>query len=155
MGWFFGFKLHLLINHKGQLMAFRITDGSSDDRKPLEAMSAALAGKVFADKGYLSKSLLLRLWQRGLHLVTGIRRNMKNHLMPLLDKLLLRKRFIIETLFDKLKSHMGLEHTRHRSSVNALVHILSCLAATTLAQPKVNMGEILTPDSMETIPNPS
>ena len=133
-------------------MAFRITDGSSDDRQLLEAMSAALAGKVFADKGYLSKSLLLRLRQRGLHLVTGIRRNMKNHLMPLLDKLLLRKRFIIETPFDKLKSHMGLEHTRHRSPINALVHILSYLAATILAQPKVDMGEILTPDSMETIP---
>ncbi|MXY63083.1 MAG: transposase, partial [Synechococcus sp. SB0665_bin_28] len=88
-----------------------------------------------------SKSLLLRLWQRGLHLVTGIRRNRKNDLLPMLDKLLLHKRFIIETLFDKLKSHMGLEHTRHRSPMNALVHIISCLAATTLAQPKVNMGK--------------
>ena len=155
MGWFFGFKLHLLINHKGQIVAFRITDGSSDDRKPLEALTTALEGKVFADKGYLSKSLLERLWQRGLHLVTGIRRNMKNYLMPLLDKVLLRKRFIIETLFDKLKSTMGLEHTRHRSPFNALVHILSCLAATTLAQPKIKMGKVDIPDSMPTIPNPS
>ena len=78
-------------------------------------MTAALQGKVFADKGYLSKALLERLWQRGLHLVTSIRRNMKNYLMPLLNKLLSRKRFIIETLFNKLKSDMGLEHTRHRS----------------------------------------
>ena len=155
MGWFFGFKLHLLINHKGQLMAFRITAGNKDDRQPLEAMSAALQGKVFADKGYLSKSLLERLWQRGLHLVTGIRRNMKNYLMPMLDKLLLRKRFIIETLFDKLKSHMSLEHTRHRSPINALVHILSCLAAYTLAQPKLNIGRIVTPGSMETNPSHS
>ncbi|MYK85910.1 MAG: IS982 family transposase [Synechococcus sp. SB0669_bin_7] len=115
MGWFFGFKLHLLINHKGQIVAFRITDGSSDDRKPLEVLTTALEGKVFADKGYLSKLLPERLWQRGLHLVTGIRRNMKNYLMPLLDKVLLGKRFIMETLFDKLKSTMGLEHTRHRS----------------------------------------
>ena len=152
MGWFFGFKLHVLINHKGQIVAFKATAGNTDDRQPLEAMSAALQGKVFADEGYLSKSLLLRLWQRGLHLVTGIRRNMKNYLMPMLDKLLLRKRFIIETLFDKLKSHMGLEHTRRRSPMNALVHIISCLAATTLAQPKVNMGNIGTPDSVETIP---
>ena len=66
-----------------------------------------------------------QLWQRGLHLITGIRRDMKNHLVPLLDKLLLRKRFIIETLLVKLKSHMGLEHTRHRSPSNALVHIFS------------------------------
>ena len=155
MGWFFGFKLHVLINHKGQIVAFKATAGNTDDRQPLEAMSAALQGKVFADKGYLSKSLLLRLWQRGLHLVTGIRRNMKNYLMPMLDKLLLRKRFIIETLFDKLKSHMGLEHTRHRSPINALVHIISCLAVYTLAQPKVNMGKIVTPDSVATIPCPS
>ena len=70
---------------------------------------------------------------------------MKNHLMPLMDKLLLRKRFIIETLFHKLKSHMGLEHTRHRSPSNALVHIFSCLAAYTLAQPKVNMGPVVMP----------
>ena len=75
MGWFFGFKLHLIINHKGQITAFKMTDGRSDDRKPLEVTAAALEGKVFADKGYLSKSLLMRLWQRGLHLVTGIRRN--------------------------------------------------------------------------------
>ena len=142
MGWFFGFKLHLIINHKGRIMAFTITDGSSDDRKPLEAITAALKlkGKVFADKGYLSKPLLMRLWQQGLHLVTGIRRNMRNYLMPILDKVLLRKRFIIETLFDKLKCGMGLEHTRHRSSINALVHILSSLAAYTLAQSKVKIA---------------
>ena len=151
MGWFFGFKLHLLINHKGQIMAFRITAGSRDDRKPLEALSAALQGKIFADKGYLSQALLERLWQRGLHLVTSIRRNMKNYLLPLLDKVLLRKRFIIETLFDKLKSSMGLEHTRHRSPSNALLHILSCLAAYTLAQPKVKIGNIGIPNTMPTI----
>ena len=144
-GWFLGFKLHLLINHKGQLIAFRITPGNKDDRKPLEAMSAALQGKIFADKGYLSQSLLERLWQRGLHLVTGIRRNMKNHLMPLLDKVLLRKPCIMETLFDQLKSTMDLEHTRHRYPINALVHILSCLAAYTLAQPKVKIGKVPIP----------
>ena len=152
MGWFFGFKLHLLINHKGQLMAFRITAGNKDDRKPLEAMSAALQGKIFSDKGYLSQLLLERLWQRGLHLFTGICRNMKNHLMPLLDKVLLRKRCIIETLFDKLKSSMGLEHNRHRSPINALVHILSCLAAYTLAQPKVKMGKVRFPSTLPNLP---
>ena len=151
VGWFFGFKLHLLINHKGQIMAFRITDGSRDDRKPLEDMTAALQGKIFADKGYVSKSLLERLWQRGLHLVTSIRRNMKNKLIPMLDKGLVRKRFIIETLFDQLKSSMGLAHTRHRSPSNPLLHILSSLAAYTLAQPKVNIGNIGIPNTMPTI----
>ena len=94
MGWFFGFKLHLLINHKGRIMALRITDGSRDDRKPLEDMTAALQGKIFADQGHVSKLLLEQLWQRGLHLVTSIRRNMKNDLIPMLDKGLVPKRFI-------------------------------------------------------------
>ena len=63
--------------------------------------------------------------------------------------LLLRKRFIIETLFNKLKSGMGLQHTRHRSPINALVHIVSCLAAYALAQPKgaiANSGHIPIPN---------
>ena len=136
-------------------MAFRITDGSRDDRKPLEDMTAALQGKIFADQGYVSKSLLgsllERLWQRGLHLVTSIRRNMKNDLIPMLDKALVPKRFIIETLFDQLKSSMGLEHTRHRYPSNPLLHILSSLTAYTLAQPKVNIGNIGIHNTMPTI----
>ena len=88
MGWFFGFKLHLHINHKGQLMACKVTAGHTDDRQPLAALTAALRGKVFADKGYWSKALLERLWRRGLHLITGIRPNRKNDLLPLLDKVL-------------------------------------------------------------------
>ena len=145
MDWFFGLKLHLVINNQGQIMAVRITAANVHDRHPLAALTDGLQGKVFGDKGYISKEMMQQLWQRGLHLITGIRRDMKNHLMPLMDKLLLRKRFIIETLFHKLKSHMGLEHTRHRSPVNALVHIFSCLAAYTLAQPKVNMGPVVMP----------
>ena len=133
-------------------MAFRVTAGNKDGRKPLEAVSAALQGKIFADKGYLSQSLLERLWQRGLHLVTGIRRNMKNYLMPMLDKLLLRRRFIVEILFAKFKSSMGLEHTRHRSPINALVHILSCLAVYTLAQPKGKIGNVPIPELRLTLP---
>ena len=151
MGWFLGFKLHLLINHNGQIMAFRITDGSRDDRKPLEDMTAALQGKIFADQGHVSKSLLERLWQRGLHLVTSIRRNMKNDLIPMLDKALVPKRFIIETLFDKVKASMGLAHTRHRSTSNPFLHILSSLAAYTLAQPKGNIGNIGIHNTMPTI----
>lgn len=139
MGWFFGFKLHVIINDKGELMAVKITPGNEDDRPPLEEMAKPLKGKVLADKGYISKKLFDRLWKQGLHLITGIKKNMKNHLMPLIDKLLLRKRFIIETLFDKLKSSMGLEHNRHRSPTNAFVHIFSCLAAYALAGKKISM----------------
>ena len=106
---------------------------------------AGLEGKRLVDKGYISKKLFAKLWDQGLHLITGIRRNMKNYLMPILDKLLLRKRFIVETLFDKLKSEMGLEHTRHRSPTNAFVHILSCLVAYMLGKTKIRMKNIAYP----------
>jgi hypothetical protein len=140
MGWFFGFKLHMVINHTGEIMAVKITPGNTDDRTPLEAMVKGLQGKLLGDKGYISKDLFARLWRSGLHLITGIRKNMKNHLMPMLDKLLLKKRFIIETLFDKLKSQMGLEHTRHRSPTNAFVHVMSCIVAYILGKTKVKMN---------------
>jgi len=97
----------------------------------------------------------VRLWQCDLHLVTVIRRNMKNYLMPMLDNVLLRKRFIIATLLDKLKSTRGLVDPPHRSPIHALVHVLSCLAAYTLAQPEVNIGNIGTPDPVPSIPRPS
>jgi hypothetical protein len=129
MGWFYGFKLHFVINHKGQIMALKITPGNIADSTVLDEISRHLAGKVFADKGYVGKELFKTLWQRGLHLITGVRRNMKNYLMPLADKLMLRKRFLIETVLDTLKSEMGIEHSRHRSPVNAMVHVLSCLVA--------------------------
>jgi hypothetical protein len=129
MGWFFGLKLHFVINHKGQIMALKITPGNTADSSVLDEIAKYLSGKLYADKGYISRALFNKLWQRGLHLVTGIRRNMRNYLMPLADKLMLRKRFVIETVLDILKCDMGLEHSRHRSVINAMVHILSCLVA--------------------------
>jgi hypothetical protein len=129
MGWFFGLKLHLVINHKGQIMALKITPGNTADSTVLAEITQHLAGKLYADKGYIGHELFRKLWQRGLHLITGIRRNMRNYLMPLADKLMLRKRFVIETVLDILKCEMGLEHSRHRSVMNAMVHILSCLVA--------------------------
>ena len=119
-----------MINHKGEVMAVRITPGNTDDRSVLGAMTADLEGRILADKGYISRKLFAALWRRGLKLITGIRRNMRNHLMPLLDK---------------LKSQMGLEHTRHRSPVNAFVHILSCLVAYTLGKAKVKMKDVAYP----------
>jgi hypothetical protein len=129
VGWFYGLKLHFVINHKGQIMALKITPGNTADGTVLNEMIQHLTGKLYADKGYVGRKLFAELWQRGLHLITGIRRNMRNYLMPLADKLMLRKRFVIETVLDILKCEMGLEHSRHRSVMNAMVHILSCLVA--------------------------
>jgi hypothetical protein len=129
MGWFFGLKLHFVINHKGQIMALKITAGNVADSSVLDEITRHLTGKLYADKGYISHEMVHTLWQRGLHLITGIRRNMRNHLMPMGDKIMLRKRFVIETVLDILKCEMGLEHSRHRSVLNAIVHVLSCLVA--------------------------
>lgn len=123
MGWFYGLKLHLVINDKGEIMAIKITPGNTDDRRVLKTLLSGLKGKCYADKGYISQKLFKQLWTQGIHLITGIRKNMRNYLMLKHDKWLLRKRFLIETVLGILKTDMGLEHTRHRSAGNAFVHI--------------------------------
>jgi hypothetical protein len=129
MGWFYGFKLHLIVNHKGELMGVRITTGNTDDRAALKDMVKDLKGKIYADKGYIGNNIFNELWKKGLQLITGIRKNMKNYLMPLHDKIMLKKRFIIETIFGVLKTDFNLEYTRHRNPINAFVNILACLTA--------------------------
>lgn len=106
MGYFFGFKLHIVINEKGELLNFVIAQGNVDDREPLKNKKFVneLKGKLFADKGYLSKTLSEMLFLDGLHLITNIRNNMKNCLMELKDKIMLRKRSIIETINAELKN---------------------------------------------------
>lgn len=133
MGWFFGFKLHIVINDQGEIMAFKITSSITDDRVPVDQMTQGLTGKIFGDRGYISQELFDKLYQRGLKLVTRIKKNMKNKLMPLIDKLLLRKRAIIESVNDQLKNISQIEHSRHRSINNFMVTLSRigclCLAA--------------------------
>jgi hypothetical protein len=129
MGWFFGFKLHLIINEKGALLACSLTPGNVDDRKPVRDMTKSLSGLLFGDKGYIDTSLFKDLYDKGLKLVTGIKKNMKNKLMNMKEKILLRKRSIIETVNGSLKTDFNLVHTRHRSALNGFVHILSTLVA--------------------------
>ena len=129
MGWFYGFKLHVAINNKGEIMAIKFTSGNVNDRLALDEITRNLKGKIFGDKGYISKELFSKLWNRGLQLITGIRRNMKNYLMPPIDKIMLRGRFIIESVFHIMKNHMNLEHSRHRSPLNFFVNSLACLVA--------------------------
>ncbi len=103
-GWFFGMKLHLIVNDLGEIMNFALTTGKVNDRFPVENLCKNLMGKVFSDKGYLSKDLFEKLMDKGIELITQIRKNMKNAFMPLWDKLMLRKRSIIETIIDQLKN---------------------------------------------------
>jgi hypothetical protein len=98
MGWFYGFKLHLIVNDEGELLAFQLTPGHVDDRRPVPRLTKGLFGQLFGDRGYISQVLHDTLWGQGLALLTKVRRNMKNRRMRLWDKLLLRKRVLIEML---------------------------------------------------------
>jgi transposase len=144
MGWFYGFKLHLVINEQGELLAFALTPGNRDDRRPVKKLVRQLWGKLFGDRGYLSQELFEQLWAQGLQLVTKVRRNMKNKLMPLFDKLLLRQRALIECVNDQLKNISQIEHTRHRSPINGIINMITALVAYTF-QPKKPALDLFTP----------
>lgn len=132
IGWFYGFKLHLLCNDSGQLVDVQVTPGNTDDRKPLRNsfFIAKLWGKLFGDKGYISKSLFSELFGKGIHLVTKLKRNMKStSLTPIMDAILLRKRAIAETIIDQLKNICQVEHSRHRSPKNFFNNLFAALIA--------------------------
>jgi hypothetical protein len=131
MGYFFGFKLHLIINDKGEILNFLLTPGNTDDREPLKDKKflERIKGKLYADKGYVSKKLTEVLFVDGLHLITHIRNNMKNVIMEMKDKILLRKRSVIETVNDELKNICSIEHSRHRSFNNFVTNLISALIA--------------------------
>ena len=140
-GWFFGFKLHLVVNDAGELLQFCITPGNVDDRKPVPHLAEKLFGKLFADKGYISQSLALDLLKMfNLQLVTKLRSNMKNKLMLWTDRILLRRRAIIETIIDQLKNISQIEHTRHRSFQNFFVNVLCGLIAYCRRPVKPSLG---------------
>ncbi|HVI76582.1 MAG TPA: IS982 family transposase [Candidatus Acidoferrum sp.] len=135
LGWFYGFKLHLVINEQGELLGLTLTPGNVDDRRPVRKLVRPLWGKLFGDRGYLSQELFEQLWAQDLQLITKLKRNMKNKLMPVLDKLLLRKRALIECVHDQLKNVSQIEPSRHRSATNGIVNMLAAVVAYTF-QPK-------------------
>jgi len=140
-GWFFGFKLHLVINDRGELLAFCLTPGNRDDRAPVPRLVKSLFGKLIADKGYLSQPLFERLFcDQGLQLITRLRKNMANALMDWGDQCLLRKRAIIESVNDQLKNISQIEHSRHRSPTNFLVNLVGGLIAYCFQPKKPSLG---------------
>lgn len=143
-GWFFGFKLHIVIDDKGNLMSVKMTKGNVDDRSPVLQMTEGMTGLLFGDKGYISRELFLKLLARGLKLITGIKNNMKNVFMLWNEKILLRKRSLVETVFSYLKTVFSLEHSRHRSFLNFLAHIVSTLIVYQLMPTKPHISTIFT-----------
>lgn len=131
MGWFYGFKLHLVINDKGEILSFYLSKANVDDRnaKAITKLTSQLFGKLFGDKGYISKALTDMLFGNGIQLITAVRRNMKSKALSNEEKLLLRKRSVIETVNDELKNICHAEHTRHRSLNGFLLNLMSAIAA--------------------------
>ena len=131
LGWFFGFKLHLVINDKGEILGFHLTTGNIDDRdiKVMQSITKDVFGKLFGDRGYISKALTDLLFQDGIQLITKVRKNMKGQNLTQTDKILLRKRAIIESVNDELKNIAKIEHSRHRSVNGFLINIITALVA--------------------------
>ena len=148
--WYFGFKLQLIINDQGELLAATLTPGNTDDRKPVPAMAQHLTGKLFGDKGYVSQALFEKLYAQGLELIAKRRKNMTNQLMTLLDKVLLRKRAVIESVNDQLKNICQIEHSRHRSGLNFLANLIGGLIAYSYYPTKPALD--LTPKELEALP---
>lgn len=123
-GWFYGLKLHLIVNHVGEIISFWLTPGNvSDNNKDVVLkMCRGLFGKLFGDKGYISSKLFEELFGQGLQLFTTLKKNMKNRLFVM-------KRGIVESVIELLKSACDIDHSRHRSPVNAIVNIWGAIAA--------------------------
>jgi Transposase DDE domain len=138
--WFYGFKLHLVINDCGELLNLKLTPGNVDDRVPVPEMVKQMFGKLFADKGYLSQKLFARLFEQKLQLMTKLKTTMKNRLLLMFDKILLRKRAIIEAVNDQLKNISQIEHTRHRSPTNFFVNLIAGLIAYTYREKKPSLN---------------
>ncbi len=136
VGWHYGFKLHLIINDRGELLAFKLTPANTDDRQPVPDLTQDLIGKLFGDRGYISQALFEELYERGLQLITKSRKNMKQRLVKVIDKVLLRKRALIESVNDQLKNMCQIEHSRHRSVFNFLGNLLAALVAYTYQDKK-------------------
>lgn len=144
MGWFFGFKLHLVINESGGMVDFLLTPGNVADvsEKVMTKITMKLFGKLFGDKGYLSRKIFRLLFSKGIELITKIKSNMKNVLMSVTDKLLLRRRAVIESVNDQLKNIFQIEHTRHRSKTNFLVNLFSGLIAYAFSPKKPSLRRV-------------
>lgn len=129
-GWFYGIKAHLTINNLGEIVHFVITPAnvSDNNEKVLEFLLKDLHGKCFGDKGYLTK-FFEHFLEKGIQIVTKIRKNMKNSIMQMSDKMWLKKRAIIESVNDLLMTVFDIDHTRHRNPWNAIIHTIAGLTA--------------------------
>ena len=144
MGWFYGFKLHLVVNHHGEIVAAKVTTGNVHDTQPIRELAEGLTDKLYGDKGYLSKALEGDLLDKGVSLITTVRKNMKAKAISLWDRAMLSRRYIIETINDQLKNISYIEHSRHRSMNGFMLNLLAGLVAYCLKEnkPSLNLTDV-------------
>jgi hypothetical protein len=142
MGWFYGFKLHLVVSYQGEIVAAKVTTGNVHDTQPVKELAEGLTDKLYGDKGYLSKALAADLFEKGVTLVTTVRKNMKAKAISLWDRSMLSKRYIIETINDQLKTISYIEHSRHRSMNGFMLNLLAGLVAYCLKKNKPTLNLI-------------
>lgn len=153
MGWFFGFKVHIIINNLGEIMNFTITAANVDDRKPVPNLMQRLKGWLFGDKGYLGKPLAETLKQQAISMFTKVKKNMQKQPITPEQTALLKKRGIVETVIGQLKNICQVEHTRHRAPINALVNIVAAIVAYTLKPRKPSIKVKISPQPLKLNPN--
>lgn len=145
VGWFFGLKIHLVINNFGEIVAFKITKGNNNDSTVAQSLLESFKGLAFGDKGYIGKKLFNVLLEKGLKLITRKRKNMKEQLqLTNYEQQLLNQRGLIETVFNCLKHKYQIWHTRHRSVINAITNLMAALAAYTIEPLKLSAFKLLT-----------
>lgn len=144
MGWFYGFKLHLIVNHLGDIVAAKLTTGNVHDTKPVPELAEGLTDKLYGDKGYISKALESQLFDKGIQMITTVRKNMKAKALSMWDRAMLSKRFIIETINDQLKNISQIEHSRHRSMHGFMLNLMGGLVAYCLKdkKPSLNISDV-------------
>jgi hypothetical protein len=153
MGWFFGFKLHLIINNYGEIMACNLTKANTDDRKPVPGLVYRLKGWLFGDKGYLGQEFFAKLKEQSIEIFTRVKKNMKTKIINMSQEFFLSKRGVIETVIDQLKNCCQIEHTRHRKPANAFVNLISGLISYSFKarKPAININK-LTAKSLSLMP---
>tara|TARA_B110000014_G_C19989540_1_gene512524 strand:+ start:80 stop:964 length:885 start_codon:yes stop_codon:yes gene_type:complete len=144
IGWFYGFKLHLIVSYRGEIVAAKLTTGNVHDTKPVSELADGLTDKLYGDKGYISKALESDLFDKGVTLITTVRKNMKAKAISLWDRAMLSKRFIIETINDQLKNISQIEHSRHRSMHGFMLNLMGGLVAYCLksSKPSINISDV-------------
>ena len=127
-GWFYGFRLHIIVNEWMEILGCKIASGSKDERKVLASMWDNIIGMIVADAGYIGKQWAEKAKEGGKVLFAAVRANMKK-LMTKAQHALLKERQKVEIVFSVLKLRFGIENTLPRSIQGYLAHYLWALTA--------------------------